>query len=46
MNADSQKLVLSRETLRRLETEVEDRERRGGGTHPTTTVNTVHTGCC
>jgi len=46
MHNDSQKLVLSRETLRKLESEVADKEQRGFGTHPTTTVNTVHTGCC
>ncbi len=36
--------TLSVETLRRLDTPTPDRDAQG--THPTTTVNTILTGCC
>ncbi len=45
MKQDSGKLVLSLETLMRLQAPP-DAEANRGGTHPTTTVNTIHTGCC
>ncbi len=38
----SPKLVLSKETLRKLAEKPTQRE----GAHPTTTVNTIKTGCC
>ena len=45
MNDESRKLVLSLETLMRLDP-ANEVARPTGGTHPTTTVNTIHTGCC
>ena len=47
MKQDSRKLVLSVETLMRLQPPVvENADREVQPTHPTTTTNTIKTGCC
>ena len=47
MNQDAKKLVLSLETIAQLQPAADADPVRGTGhTQPTTTVNTIHTGCC